>query len=150
MNKEIIIHGVDDAEGRALLCVSALHHCGKRLHERGYVARFIATSSMDVVTALQDLRFRTGLGFTINTQSPSELANTYFEQADLYIGLATSDLAGISLPESQASLIRCIVATLFPRADELTPDSIATLPLAFDPKLLAERIIASLGDHQCQ
>lgn len=139
MSGELLVYGAEDRQGRALLVVSALHHCGAWLAEQKVPVRFVAVNQM-VRVALEDLRFRSGLKVSVDEATPEEDPERVFRNAGLYVGVVFSCLQPLALKEAQARRIPCLTAVQFPQDEQLDLKRVENLRCAFDPLELSERL----------
>tara|TARA_R110002049_G_scaffold86261_7_gene219489 strand:- start:2324 stop:2791 length:468 start_codon:yes stop_codon:yes gene_type:complete len=139
MNCEIVVYGSEDRQGRALLVVSALHHCGRWLAEKGVCVRFVAASRC-VRVAAEILRFQTGLKVRADEVRPDEAPDDVFGSAGLYVAVMFSRLGALALREARARNVPSLVAVQFPDAKQLNVSVLENLRAAFDPVDLSNRL----------
>lgn len=139
MRGEIVVYGAEDRQGRALLVVSALHHCGRWLSEKDVRVRFVAAPKA-VKTAVDLLRFQTGLKVRADEMRPGEAPDDVFGSAGLYVAVMFSRLGALALREARARNVPSLVAVQFPDAQQLNVSVLENLRAAFDPVVLSNRL----------
>lgn len=139
----IVVHGGEDRRGRALLVVSALHHCGRWLAEHGVRVRFVATTR-PVRVALSLLAFHTGLEVEVFDANPVEAPDRVFDAAILYVGVVFERVRALELDEARRRGIDTLVAVQFPLPERLDASLIENLRCAFDPVALSHRLRAEV------
>ncbi|GAB3282105.1 hypothetical protein [Parahaliea aestuarii] len=140
MQGNVVVHGADDEEGRALLVVSALHHCGKWLKENNVSVRFVAVAGNEVAAALNSLRFQTGLHAEVSSVCPVSNPDEVFPTAAIYVGVVTSSPDILSIPQAYRSTVSALTAVQFPDDTVLDASLLQNMALAYDPVLLSDRI----------
>lgn len=140
MQGDLVVYGADDLEGRALMVVSALHHCGQWLAGRGVRVRFVATAAFGIQFAVEALRGSTGLDTVMSPVTPHAAPDAVFDGAGLYVGVVMKRPGVLGAELARKRGVATLVAVQFPTDEQLTSDHLANLAAAHDPRELARRI----------
>jgi hypothetical protein len=131
--KPLVVHGVEDEQGRALFVVSALYHCVDAVRERPI--RFIGVQSAAVEIAVGVLHFDTGVQVEIVPEDQNE---DCLRSAALYVAVALDDDTAALAVTGVAPQTPRLVLMQFPPYERLTPNAIPTLGAAHSPRRFAE------------
>lgn len=132
----IVCDGREDAEGRALFLISALHFCHAEL--RDAKVYFVDTDGESVRIAASALRWETGLDVVCLSlaQSSQVLAG-----ARLFCSVVMRQRTFPRLEEAIASRVPVLIARQFPDREMMDSGDIRMLRAAHDPSILAERLV---------
>jgi hypothetical protein len=135
---KIVVDGREGEEGRALMVLSALHHCAETL--AGQPILFADVESSAVAIGVEVLRWETGLEVAYaRPGAPVPLQPGCLFAAILCHGLPWPRYSAVL-----GSGMRTLIAVQFPPLDA-EPATLALLAAAHDPRRFADRLIMSVG-----
>jgi hypothetical protein len=139
MKPRLVAHGGEDADGRALLLISALHHASDAL--AGCEIRFIGVRDADVGAALAALRWDAGLDARPVPEGEEGAALSGARLFAAILGRGEMD----RLAPFVACGVPSLVAVQFPDPARHGPEVFALQRAAHDPALLARHLLSRLN-----
>lgn len=136
----LVCDGREDAEGRALFLISALHVCHEAL--RDVEVRFVDVEADAVKIAIETLHWETGLTLT---QVPPDAAIDFWVGAAVFCSVVLQECCSRYLKGALARGIPLLVARQFPVKGNTCASDLAMVRAAHDPAIYAEHLVRTLG-----
>lgn len=136
--RRIIIDGLEDKQGRALLVISALYHCHRQLF--GIEILFIDVTSPAVRGAIDLLHWETGLAVRAVPEARGHGVASLFEGASLYAAIRFDSPDGLCAAEAAQSGVPLLLAFQF-LSGSSTSEQVSLLRAAHDPAVFAQHLV---------
>lgn len=134
----IILDGREGRDGRALLLISALHHCADEL--RGLELWVADAAEPGVLVALDLLRWDLGL----NVKLFDEDAEARLASARLYASISFGAGPWHTLARFEAAGIPTLLARQFPPPGAFAAEDLSMVRAAHDPELYARCLVSRI------
>lgn len=141
-DRRIILDGLEDKQGRALLVISALYHCHHQFS--GIDVLFIDVTSPAVRGAIELLHWETGLAVRAVPDARDCAGASPFEGASLYAAIRFDSTDGLCVTEAARFRVPLLLALQFLRGQatgEHTSEQVSMLRAAHDPAVFAGHLV---------
>jgi len=137
--RRIVLDGIEGAEGRALLLVSALHHAASGLHDCQLV--MLRAEDRAVRAAVEALRWDTGLAIGV-VDEPYGVAT--LQGVALFAAIGSRTVHYLPWQQIAACGVPTLIALQFPSADAVDRRFLPLQRAAHDPKIFASMVLAKV------
>lgn len=138
--RRIVLDGIEGAEGRALLLVSALHHAASGLLHCQLL--MVRAQDRAVRAAVEALRWDTGLDISAVDEPYSSAT---LQDAALFAAIGSRTVHYLPLQQLAACGVPTLIALQFPSADTIDRQFLPLQRAAHDPRVFAGTMLAKVG-----